>query len=125
MSGCAALLCDGRPVKDGRIDSNVSIPSGKVKATANTVRWPILSSAACVLGHGGLHAQDVQVMCDGLSRKRALVCKPSLTCRNEGVRGFFKGLVVNLYKVVPTSALTLVIYEHVRTALINLQSSSP
>ncbi len=38
--------------------------------------------------------------------------------RYEGVLGFFKGVFVNLYKVVPTSAITLVVYEHVRSVLI-------
>lgn len=34
-------------------------------------------------------------------------------CRNEGWRGFYKGLSVNLTKVTPATVITLVVYEHV------------
>jgi hypothetical protein len=42
--------------------------------------------------------------------------------RSEGLRGFYKGLVPNLYRVAPSSALTLVIYEKVRASLASAAS---
>ena len=38
-------------------------------------------------------------------------------CRAEGVRGFFKGIFPNMYRVAPASAMTLVVYEKVKVLL--------
>ncbi len=35
-----------------------------------------------------------------------------LLFRNEKVRGFYKGLIPNLLRVVPATALTFMVYEH-------------
>lgn len=34
-------------------------------------------------------------------------------CRNEGGRGFYKGLLPNLLRVTPATAITFVVYENV------------
>jgi hypothetical protein len=34
-----------------------------------------------------------------------------ITLRNEGVAGFFRGIVPNCLKVAPNAALTFVVYE--------------
>ena len=38
-------------------------------------------------------------------------------CREEGWRGFYKGLAPNLTRVVPATAITFVVYESVSSAL--------
>jgi len=40
------------------------------------------------------------------------------TWRNEGVYGFYKGLKPNLIRVVPATAITFVVYEHVSSYLL-------
>jgi len=47
---------------------------------------------------------------------RALECIRD-TYRNEGVRGFYKGLVPNLTRVVPACAICFVVYEKVSAYL--------
>uniref|UniRef100_A0A0N8ECP2 Solute carrier family 25 member 32 n=1 Tax=Daphnia magna TaxID=35525 RepID=A0A0N8ECP2_9CRUS len=46
----------------------------------------------------------------------------SQTWRREGVRGFYKGLLPNLLRVTPATALTFVVYENVSYALKSLSS---
>lgn len=38
-------------------------------------------------------------------------------CRNEGTRGFYKGLVPGVLKVTPACCITFVVYEHMITFL--------
>ena len=38
-------------------------------------------------------------------------------CRNEGVRGFYKGMAPHLYRGVLASAVTFVAYENVLSML--------
>jgi hypothetical protein len=42
-------------------------------------------------------------------------------CRNEGVSGYYKGLVPNLLRVVPATAITFVIYENVQHSLLGIR----
>ncbi|MBN3308471.1 MFTC protein, partial [Amia calva] len=44
------------------------------------------------------------------------------TWRNEGVHGFYKGIVPNVIRVTPACCLTFVVYEHVSRFLLNLRS---
>ena len=37
--------------------------------------------------------------------------------KSEGVRGLFKGLSTNMLRVVPSAAITFVVYEHVALLL--------
>lgn len=46
----------------------------------------------------------------------------SYNFRHEGVRGFYKGLLPNLLRVTPATALTFVVYENVSHALKSLSS---
>lgn len=39
------------------------------------------------------------------------------TIKGEGVRGLFKGLTPNLFKVIPAVSITYVVYEHSKKAL--------
>lgn len=41
------------------------------------------------------------------------------TWQHEGYRGFYKGLVPNLLRVMPATAITFVVYENVSKALVN------
>lgn len=47
-----------------------------------------------------------------------------LTWQREGLRGFYKGLVPGLVRVLPQSALTLVAYEKIFRALEDRRLSS-
>ena len=84
------------------------------KCAASTATYPfqvVKARLQQVQGqHGSQHVYTGMVDC--VSRIAA----------HEGARGFFKGIFVNLYKVVPASALTITIYEHVRSTLQALQS---
>lgn len=42
--------------------------------------------------------------------------------RGEGAKGFYKGLGVNLTRVVPATVLTFVTYEHVSHTLLGLKT---
>eukprot|EP01125_Pyxidicula_operculata_P007999 TRINITY_DN2697_c0_g1_i1.p1 TRINITY_DN2697_c0_g1~~TRINITY_DN2697_c0_g1_i1.p1 ORF type:complete len:237 (-),score=26.59 TRINITY_DN2697_c0_g1_i1:96-806(-) len=42
------------------------------------------------------------------------------TIKEEGVRGMYKGLLPNLLKVIPSTAITFVVYENVNLKLSNL-----
>lgn len=46
------------------------------------------------------------------------------TIRDEGYRGFYKGLVPNLSRVVPATAITFVVYEKVSRYLSDLRSDA-
>ena len=39
--------------------------------------------------------------------------------RYEGFKGFYKGIVPNLLRVIPATAITFVVYENVSRALLN------
>jgi len=39
------------------------------------------------------------------------------TFRHEGVRGFYKGLLPNMLKVVPSASITYLVYEDMKTRL--------
>lgn len=39
--------------------------------------------------------------------------------RNEGARGFYKGLTPNLARVVPATMITFVVYENVSRYLLS------
>ncbi|XP_063602080.1 solute carrier family 25 member 32-like [Penaeus indicus] len=43
------------------------------------------------------------------------------TWRQNGVRGYYKGLLPNLLRVVPATALTFVVYEHTSHFLLSLR----
>lgn len=43
--------------------------------------------------------------------------------RFEGANGFYKGLVPNLIRVVPATAITFVVYEKVSRALLDRRSA--
>ena len=45
------------------------------------------------------------------------------SCRNEGYRGFYKGLFPSLLRVTPACCVTFVVYENVSYYLRNLQPS--
>ena len=42
-------------------------------------------------------------------------------CRYEGWRGFYKGLSINLTRVIPATVTTFVVYENVSHSLLNLR----
>lgn len=39
------------------------------------------------------------------------------TLRDEGFRGFYKGLIPNLLKVVPAASITYLVYENMKKSL--------
>lgn len=39
--------------------------------------------------------------------------------RYEGIKGYYKGIIPNLLKVTPATAITFVVYETVSNALLN------
>ncbi|KAK9381788.1 mitochondrial carrier domain-containing protein [Kockiozyma suomiensis] len=41
----------------------------------------------------------------------------SRTAKEEGILGFYKGLIPNLFRVVPATCVTFVVYEHTRSYL--------
>jgi solute carrier family 25 folate transporter 32 len=45
--------------------------------------------------------------------------------RDEGVRGFYKGMAVNLVRTVPSSALTILTYELIMQHLAQRDSARP
>lgn len=56
---------------------------------------------------------------------RAVLYKDSLTTlrlilRREGTRGLYKGIVPNIMRVLPSSALTLLIYEKLMQQMLKL-----
>ena len=56
------------------------------------------------------------------SRARAHACvarasRPAHARRREGFRGFWKGLMPNLWRVCPQSAVTFAVYEEVKRGL--------
>ncbi|XP_021949231.1 mitochondrial folate transporter/carrier [Folsomia candida] len=46
------------------------------------------------------------------------------TWRNEGLRGYYKGLLPNLIRVVPATAITFVVYEETSTYLKSLRKTA-
>ncbi len=49
---------------------------------------------------------------------------PFSTCRLEGSRGFYKGLLPSLFRVVPACCITFVVYEHMMHWLLSDQLTS-
>jgi solute carrier family 25 phosphate transporter 23/24/25/41 len=41
----------------------------------------------------------------------------SRTFEAEGIRGFYKGLLPNMLKVVPSASITYLVYEEMKTRL--------
>jgi len=39
------------------------------------------------------------------------------TYKNEGIRGFYKGIFPNLLKVVPSASITYMVYESMKKSL--------
>ena len=45
------------------------------------------------------------------------LCASQVTLRREGVRGLYKGLLPNVLRVMPQSAITFLVYEKVMQLL--------
>lgn len=47
-----------------------------------------------------------------------------LSCRFEGIRGFYRGITPNLLKNVPASSITFIVFENVLKFLKNARKSN-
>ena len=79
------------------------------KVAASFATYPLQVIKSRLQQRQGMHGSQHQYV--------GVVDCAKTVIKHEGLAGFYKGIVVNLYKVVPTSALMLTVYEQVRSVL--------
>ncbi|KAL1464849.1 hypothetical protein WDU94_004460 [Cyamophila willieti] len=66
------------------------------------------------------YTQHYGLPLDSKLKKVSFMCNLCLFCRYEGSRGFYKGLSVNLIRVIPATMITFGVYENVSRFLLRV-----
>ncbi|CUA69297.1 Mitochondrial folate transporter/carrier [Rhizoctonia solani] len=101
---------DPRPGNDRLSNTTYTIISAAAKLTAMTSTYPLQVARSRMQNHATTHIYPTIPVC--IAR----------TWRDEGIRGFYRGLATNFIRVLPNTCVTFVVYENLvwlmrRTAL--------
>ena len=90
----------------------------------------LVLTAPCMLALKSLSVQVVRSRLQQRMQHRAIRYKSGMdvlriTLRREGWRGLYKGIVPNVLRVMPQSALTFLVYETVMRNLTAFEAKRP
>ncbi|RNA09636.1 calcium-binding mitochondrial carrier S -2 isoform X2 [Brachionus plicatilis] len=105
-------------MKKNQIDENPSIPILLMCGTTSTICGQLVSYPFSLI-RTRLQAQEVPMDSENRDTMRKLLIR---IWRNEGLRGFYRGLLPNIIKVVPAVSISYVVYENVKNILISVKN---
>ena len=113
LSALSGTVTGTTDIPAGGSSAAIFLLAGLSKMIAATLTYPVSTirsrvqqrPAGAVYAYSGLWATGLRIW------------------RTEGVRGYFKGLTVNLVRVTPHSSILLLLYERVLQATLAAQDS--